>query len=171
MLCCTEEENWISSASQDIFVICWLNWFPVVSGRKKIPILGSSIVLIKKLAAEKYSLFLKLFHWYYHYICLWLNLSLLEWLLSTTFEIFFCFDQSASKEIHIMLWTAYFLVRLWISFERKKNPTCMINCLYLFCSGEVLNYLDVSQALDTVWHPGFLAMVMELRVEDIVLNW
>lgn len=52
----------------------------------------------------------------------------------------------------------------------KKKPACILNCLYYFCSGEAINYLDVSQALDIVWHTGFLAMVMELRVEDIVLN-
>lgn len=50
-------------------MVCWLNWFPVALGRKKIPILDCSVVLIKNLAAEKHSLFLKLFHSYYVFAC------------------------------------------------------------------------------------------------------
>lgn len=50
-------------------LIYWLYWFPVASGRTKSPILGCSIVLIKKLAAETHSLFLKLFHSYYIFAC------------------------------------------------------------------------------------------------------
>lgn len=59
---------------------------------------------------------------------------------------FFCFDQLATKEIDIIFEQLILLVdKIW-----KKNPACILNCLYYFCSGEVLNCLDVSQALDSL---------------------
>lgn len=158
------------SSSQDIFVIYLLYWFPVALGRNESPVLGSSIVLIKKIScrntfsiSEAVSFILN--------IWLWHNLLVVEQLFSTTFEfICFGFDQLANKGTHVILWTVYFACSP-VDMIWKKNPACILNHWCSFCSGEMLNCLDVSQAFDTVWHAGFLAMVMELGVEGIGLNW
>lgn len=53
-------------------LIYWLYWFPVASGRTKSPILGCSIVLIKKISCRN-TFFISEAVSFVLYICLWHN--------------------------------------------------------------------------------------------------